>query len=72
MLDNPIECQRKFLKIFQANFARKHVNHDLTLALERDECVDDIISQKSWIVLDSGKKFNKTHVDYDIFSPTGY
>ncbi|POS82881.1 hypothetical protein EPUL_003848 [Erysiphe pulchra] len=54
----------------EANVAREQTNHDLALALARDESVDIIILQKPWIFPDLEKKSTKTHADFDTFSPT--
>src|SRR6478609_8076761 len=62
-------CEKKTLRVFQANVGKIPPVHDCALALADSERYDIVLLQEPWTTTANSRCLTKTHPAYDTYSP---
>ncbi|TVY62678.1 putative 115 kDa protein in type-1 retrotransposable element R1DM [Fusarium oxysporum f. sp. cubense] len=62
-------CEKKTLRVFQANVGKVLPVHDCALALADSERYDIVLLQEPWTTTANSRCLTKTHPAYDTYSP---
>ncbi|KAL9572136.1 hypothetical protein ACKAV7_003714 [Fusarium commune] len=63
------KCEKKTLRVFQANVGKVPPVHDCALALADSERYDIVLLQEPWTTTANSRCLTKTHPAYDTYSP---